>query len=202
MADTSSTSLDLLMGKLKSWQPLSLDVLCADGATKQLAVPAKRRKWQTLQHMLEHLEWVRVEAKRGDKIVGFFENPDFAAAEEIEDLEFSGATGEVAKLLSLMLRAQDVALSRRGNESKAALDALVKVVGIQGTRLQHLERVYASNISMVQSMVKKLGGAADDEIGDMSGAALFELMGMLNRTPDRPPANGTPPAETPESGEG
>lgn len=153
----------------------------------------------SLEKTLEQIDWVKVEATRGEgakqQIVGIFENTDFDIDEdELEDLETrdSKVVSEAARLLQIMLKGQDVALSRHGKEVAVAMDALVKVVGIQGKRLEHLEKVYASNVTMVQTMVRKLGGVGDDDVGGFSGEAIVGLLELFAGGKPKAPPNGAP----------
>lgn len=192
MADPA---LVTLLGKLKSWQPFALRVMCADGETRDVAVPQVRRRWVKLEGTLGHLRWVRVEAlDKSGKIVGVYENPDYEAA-ELEDIEgeMDRQTGQVAQLVNIMLKAQDVALKRQGDRDKLVIDQLVRVVDILTQRTRQLEQHYAQNYALAQRALQRIAGEAEGEHGALSGDAILGLLEMWRGGGGQAPPNGAPP---------
>jgi hypothetical protein len=171
----------------------------ADDRTETVAIPGKRKKWSHVQNTLDSLRWWKLEALNAQgAILGVIENDE--PAEDLEELtDYQGATSEQAKLLSLMLRAQDVALRRHEGIVEKMLKVNVQLSEVLMARLNTLEKAYQSNLTALQ---KAAGAEGGDGMGEMMSSAAIEaimpelMKKMLGFSPAAPKAgNSKPPID-------
>lgn len=212
--DTASDSpLAHLMKEVKEWKAHRVRVTTADGETRDIAVPGtpRRRQWGRLQHMFEALAWVRVEGlgKQGDLVLGICDNEDFEAT-DIEDLE--GApdrnTGQVAKLVAIVCRAQDHALKRFDGMLERQASAFGKVLEVQGQvldtlagRLVTTEEKYADVLDTMQTIISSEGDGIGSESGDAMDGFLKMVRGVKEVKELAEPMPKPRPKETKPNGE-
>ena len=194
---TAGDSLSALFARLRKCKPRKLRVRCADGEEREVEVPAHRNRWKALEGILRELEWVRVEAQNSKgSVLDIIENADYEPADEIDQPfnivdDGGNRVADVAviaaQLVTVMLRAQDVALKRRTDDTRLCIDAQRQTIDLLVTRLTNLERFYGENASKVHELTRAL---ADGANGDESGAALAVLAQVL--TQGKAPPNGVP----------
>jgi len=168
-----------VVAQLKGTNPMSLVVYMVDGETKNLAVPQVRRKWAHLRKVLDNLApWARLEAiDRKGNICAVVDNPRADDSETLDLYAPSKQAGDVAQLVQIMLKAQDVALSRQGSMLKSVLDNNAQILSMVSQRLGMLEKNYMQNLELVQDFAQAAASAAgEDGKGDSQAwEALIEL---------------------------
>ncbi len=162
----TNEATDEAIEKLKHWQPKSLLVYCADGDVKPVTIPERRRKWAAVQSVLVGLHWVKLEAKGKDGgILGIVRNGDDAGTGVgLEDLSAKGKQGEVAFYLTLMLKAQDVALKRDESRLKTLVDQQTRLVDIVVKRLVSLETKHMEQLGIISDLSAAAGMSDDDSL--------------------------------------
>ncbi len=188
------------MGKMKSAQPASLRVFDANNVAHDVEIPKRRRRWVSVEKVLEQIAWVRVEMLAPDgKLRAVFENPDYEEADSLEDLD-TAAPGSLAEGLALMLKAQDVALKRQGDQSRMVLDTCIKVIDVLAQRLTHHERQAVQNMELLQRAARRVQAVenSDEDFQLNSLDAMADLVFLLKG--GRPPNGqaGPPQPPTPE----
>jgi hypothetical protein len=190
----TTASIDSAISKVKAWQPSALRVTLIDGEVKDVAVPIRKRKWQAIRSVLEGLDWVKFEAldKKG-QIVGVYEAPEAKQVAAVTEEDDAGDVAEdaffvaVRRQTSLMLRAQDVALKRQSETQGQLLDQAVALLKVLTERTINLEKMYASNLTLVQEL--SMGGPEEEPMQSdallkaLAPAMAKRLIGAGNKRP-------------------
>lgn len=166
------------VAELSKLRPAKLRVFCAgDPDTgKAVAIPSNRKKWETLAHTLDGLDWLRIEAldARGN-IVGVVareEEPD----DEEPSVDYDAAeAARDERLLALMLKAQSVALSAQERSQRPLIDGMAKLVGTVTTALDATSRAYNAALAAASSIPAAAGGGEADE----SASRFMQMVMML-----------------------
>ena len=163
------------LAELQRLRPAKLRVYVRDSdEAKAVAIPANRKKWERLGTTLEGLDWVRIEAldTRGN-ITGVVAREDDAAEATVGDnVEITEAEA-LAPMLSLMLRAQQMALQQQSVLIKPLIDGMAKLVQVQTDALGAVAGAYRMALAAA-STVPAGGGKAEGE-GD-GDQALFRFL--------------------------
>jgi len=179
MIEDNKVELDRLFAKLQKLKPVPkrLQVLCTDGDTRNIPVPASRQKWQKLRPLIAALDWVRCEAysAKGEYQDGFESDM------ELEDLEGSSTNARdiafynaVARQVKLTQEAVKDALHEQSKQAKVLLDGAAKCVEVTTQALGALQRVYETRVNVLDAMVEE---GAEGGGGLLSGKFL-EVMGV------------------------
>jgi hypothetical protein len=173
MADTAIAGGRGIITALKRWNPASVRVHLADGRTEQVAIPGrKNRRWVQVEKTLSQLRWVRLEALDAKgAIIDVLDND--APASELEDLDGTGTQNETARMLQLMLRAQEVALARQDKLVNTMLGNNLELSKVLMSRLNALEASHGSMLDLMREKMLELGGD-DMKSGD-------DIMAMLDK---------------------
>lgn len=191
MAGHADGPLGSLIAAMKSWQPCpaTLKVYLTDGTDRTVLVSKRRQKWQHLQRTLGAMPWAQVEGMDANgAMVGVYENPDLEP-DGLEDIEGTHAvqTVQVAGLVNIMLKAQDIALRRQGDYHGRMMDQLVRVVDVLADRLVQSERAAAEYQELLAAV--KAGDGGGDEALVQALPAILKLAAAPNAPVSRS-ANG------------
>jgi hypothetical protein len=166
------------VAELSKLKPAKLRVFCAGDPDngKAVAIPSNRKKWETLAHTLDGLDWLRIEAldARGN-IVGVV-----AREEEPDDEDEPGVDYDAAeaardeRMLALMLKAQSVALAAQERSQRPLIDGMAKLVGTVTTALDATSRAYNAALAAASSMPAAAGGENDE-----SASRFMQMVMML-----------------------
>lgn len=165
-------SINPAVAELQRLRPAKLRVFCRDSdEAKAVAIPATRKKWERLGATLDGLEWTRIEAldARGN-ITGIVAREDDEPAEP-ELVEMNEAE-QLAPMMSLMLRAQQVALQQQGVLLKPLIDGMAKLVQVQTEALGAVAGAYRMALAAA-STAPTGGGRSEEGDGDQ---ALFRFL--------------------------
>jgi hypothetical protein len=212
--------LDLVIEKIKASNAVTLNVELLDGNVRIVAVPTVRRRWARLRASVANIgEWKQIECldKKG-AIITIIANENASASDD--DLDVDVGDGDdtaraLTPLLSLMLKAQDVALKRNHDLLKAVFDSQGRLLELVSNRLANMEKAFETNLDRTQDYAERWietmqelakGNAASG--GDPEVAELLKLLPfMLRKTPAPPkaappkaaakPSNGPTPPPTP-----
>jgi len=128
---------------LKEHKPSSLIAVDSDGDETKINVPDVRNKHARVMTTLRELAWIRVDMldKKGGLLYRHQRNADDrdAPAGEIEDMPTSRSIAEQAAMLNIMLRAQEMVLSRHQQATQGKDDALMRIVDSALKRLELME---------------------------------------------------------------
>jgi len=197
---------DVLTAAFRRCKPASLRATLADGSVRELAPPAgKRKRWSQITTLLDRMAWVSLELLdvKG-RLVDCVENDQAGDIEDIQDAT-PGAVGTAAKLLTIMLRGQDVALKRHGSMVESLVNANLRLCDVLMGRVESLEKGASANLKMAEKYARKLAAAGDeDENGLMSSDLVADLMPMLLAKvagipmppPPPPPPKTNPPGDS------
>jgi len=174
--------------------PSQLMVTMQDQSVKTVAIPAVRKRWSHLQGVLSAMAWWQIEAMDKDGgILCVVSNDDVEAA-ELEDLGVGGREDtKTANLLALMLRAQDVALSRQEKIIKVMLDSNARLLETVSKRLDVMEKHSAVNLDRIQDYAIALaessadGGESDNQAAELMKAIAPALPALLAKKPNAVP---------------
>lgn len=167
---TAAAALASVKGK-----PAFIRVILDDGEVQKIAVPnVKRWKARTSQ-IIDSTPWRSIEPLDAkDNLVGpRLDNTDqpSGAATDMEDLEIDpNHHTSVASLLSLMLRAQDMALVRQSQAYGVVLDNNQKLLTVISARLESMEKHAHHNfqiISQLHNQVNESSDSDDDMVSDI-----------------------------------
>ncbi len=166
------------VAELSRLKPAKLRVFCAgDPDTgKAVAIPANRKKWETLAHTLDGLDWLRIEAldARGN-IVGVVAREEEPDDEDETAVDYDAAEAQRdERMLALMLKAQSVALAAQERSQRPLIDGMAKLVGTVTTALDATSRAYNAALAAASSMPATAGGDGSDE-----SANRFMQMAMM-----------------------
>lgn len=157
-----------------------------------VAVPNVRRRWARLRASLANIgEWKQIEClDKAGRIVTIIANENAGIAEDddlgLESLDADSATDrarEVAPLLGLMLRAQDVALKRNHELLKSVFDSQGRLLELVSNRLANMEKQFESNLDRTQEYAQRwidtMLELAKNEGGDGEDSDMENLIKLL-----------------------
>jgi hypothetical protein len=166
------------VAELSKLRPAKLRVFCASDPDtgKAVAIPGNRKKWETLAHTLDGLDWMRIEAldARGN-IVGVVAREEEPEEEDVGlDLDAAEAARD-ERLLGLLLKAQQVALNAQAAQLRPLIDGMGKLVGTVTGALDATSRAYSAALAAASSMPAPAAGGADDD----SASRFMQMVMML-----------------------
>lgn len=184
----SSSAVPDVVEQIKASGAKSLRAEFAGGNVQDIAVPNVRQKWKRLRALLRNLgdDWLRIEGfdAKGALLV-VIDNPDASPLEDISDFGPDTTAGKLDPLLSLMLKAQDVALSRSERMTKNLLDSHAKLLELVSRRLVASERALAEQLQrnteyaeMVQELIIAASREGDGD-SELDGLIVKLLPRML-----------------------
>jgi hypothetical protein len=203
--DASSTAdVDRAIGRLKAWQPWTLQVTTIDGEVKPVKVPEQRTKWESIKQTLIGLKWVKIEArnKRGE-VVGVV-SADGAEADGLGlDAELSSLGGGtagvlkfVAYLVTLNSRTVDMALRRDRERIETLLSAHNKLVESVVARFVGMNKAQMDLLQRYTNLQARLAAGDGDSDDLISGMFVEEgvrhLLGLPAPVAVPKPGNSTP----------
>lgn len=178
------------LAELQRLRPAKLRVYVRDSdEPKAVAIPANRKKWERLGTTLEGLDWHRIEAldARGN-ITGVVAREDDAPTSSVGDVEITEAEA-LAPMVSLMLRAQQVALEQQSVLIKPLIDGMAKLVQVQTDALGAVAGAYRMALAAASSVTSGSGGG--DGGGD-ADKSLFQFLQVAMMMAQK--GGGGPPA--------
>lgn len=196
---------------LKEQKPAVVMAYDGDGAETKINVSDVRNKHSRVMIALREIAWVRCDLldKKGGLLYRHQRNADDRdmPAGEIEDLPPTRAMAEVAGLVNIMLRAQEMVLARHQQTTAGKDEALMRIVEsamsrleLQERQLEHAMRLnHQLSADLVNAQLAQLQLAAAPMVdGDgnprpRSDRALDALMpGILKAAFQKPEAKPTP----------
>lgn len=167
------------VAELSKLKPAKLRVFSAAAPDegKAVAIPGNRKKWESLAHTLDGLDWLRIEAldARGN-IVGVVareEEPD----DQEPDVDYDAAeAARDERLLALMLKSQSVALAAQERTLRPLLDGMAKLVGTVTSALDATSRAYSAALAAASGAP---AGAAAGESDESAGRFMQMVMMLL-----------------------
>lgn len=165
-------SINPAIAELQRLRPAKLRVFCRDSdEAKAVAIPATRKKWERLGALLDGLEWTRIEAldARGNITGVVARDEDEPEPEQVELNEAE----QVAPMVSLMLKAQQVALQQQSVLLKPLIDGMAKLVQVQTEALGAVAGAYRMALAAASTAAPAGGGRSEDGDGDQ---ALFRFL--------------------------
>jgi len=187
MAGISSAGDAVARLKLRKDSPECIRVRCQDGSQKDVAIPPKnrRRRWEQVTAAVEALSWARMEVldSKG-RVLAIMDN-DELGSEEMEDLTPAMSTrgSEVASMVSLMIKAQSVALKHQQDGLRTVLTAQTDMLKMLTSRLMEAEEARREDMSAITDLMEELGevrgalaGAKAKGPDDEGGSELMQLI--------------------------
>lgn len=189
MSATARKLGNTLWDTLKLVRPKAVIAVDTDGKEHRVNIPEHvgRNRHQHVMQALDGIDWEHVDLldgkggllKRHHRTVD-----DREPAGELEDVVKSRELSQMHGLLALMLKAQDVALSRQSQGLAQVLDAQNKILEVAMRRLEasedRLTKEIDSNYQLSHELlVKQLEGALppEGEEGEtQAGAALAQVL--------------------------
>lgn len=166
---------DTLLATLKRWAPRKVRVYNSDDEHRDVAVPERRRKWESVINAIEARPWVRCELlDKGGAVLAYVEND--GPAGDVEDITGPTANrqAEMKWILDAVLAAQKVALSYRDAEHKQLLQGVSEVMKVQTDAIKQLVALYQAQVSVAADVAAMQATA--EAGGDMEQwAKLLEL---------------------------
>lgn len=203
--------VDPAIAELQKLRPAKLRVYTRDDEQpKAVAIPGNRKRWERLGALLEGLDWHRIEAldARGN-IVGVVANdePEVAAAEAVDTTEAE----VVAPLLSLMLKAQQMALQQQAAVLKPLIEGNAKLVGVMTDALGAVAGAYRMALAAASTTAPAgAGESGDDGFGKFlqfamlmaarQGGGAPQVMAGVKAATDAASARKAPPTPQPSNG--
>jgi len=163
-AGNSRTPLASLRGR-----PEKLRVALSDDSVTVVAVPNVKRWKARASAVVDSMPWVWLEPLGAkDEVVGPRVENQEPSAGDLEDLELdTGRHESVTAMLSLMLRAQDVALCRQAQAYNAMLEnnqqLLQTVSGRLAASERHLSEMFEQMMAMRRQLVAGVEEGSSDE---------------------------------------
>jgi hypothetical protein len=168
----------------------------------QISVPDIKRWKGKIIAILDGMEWDWIEPldSHGNIIGPRVDNLDMGSASELEDLDMpppgaadASSLAALQGMLSLMLKAQDVALSRQSQAYSVVLDNNQKLLATVATRLESMEVHAAKNWEQMNALhnrlnmeVHRANGGDDDGLESM----VKDIIGDVARAKLGLPAGG------------
>jgi len=174
-----------VLSKLKAARPDRVRAYDRDGDARDIAVSkGSRKKWHGVQAVLADLSWVRLELldPKG-ALVGVIDRPDDAG--DLEDLQPDREVAKTSGLLTLMLRAQEVALNAQHRGIAKALDTNTELLKLVATRLEVMERQAVQHLERQQDLARELADQMLDAAasaaagGDEEGQSGRAIIGVI-----------------------
>jgi hypothetical protein len=178
-----------LLASLKRHNPSKVRAYAADDDSRDIAVPARRRKWGAVIAAIEALSWVRVEMlDKSGAVLGYVENAE--PARELEELSPSpGAVKDASELrlaeriVGLVMRGQRDALTFRDAEVTALLRAQGDVVRELAASVGALGAVYREQVAATRESGEERAAAVAAAAATAAGANQGELQQLLEAMP-------------------
>lgn len=161
-------------------RPTSLRVTLASGDVRTVAVPEVKRWKQRVADVLASLSWISFESldAKGQLLAAPCENQGAEQAGDLEDLvDASATTAQVGGLLSLMLKGQDVALSRQARAYESVLANNAKLLEVISARLMAMEKQRHDDMVHLAELYQRVGQAGDSGGDDAMALELVKALG-------------------------
>lgn len=196
---------ETLLVKLKRFQPHKVRVYAGDEDYRDVAVPTRRKKWNTVIEAIEGRTWTRVVLldKAGSELA-YIDNTE--PARDLEDLDTGKATklrSESEWIVKLVITAQRDAMTFRDSEVTNLLRAQGDVVREMSQAMKDLSGIYAEQrrASTEAARIQAEAAAGGDGWKELLEAApqLIQMLPMLrqlllgnggNEQPQPRPKNG------------
>lgn len=204
---------DSLLATLKRWVPRKVRVYNSDDETRDVAVPERRRKWESVMNAIEARPWVRCELlDKSGAVLAYVEND--GPAGDIEDISGAGATkhAEFDKYLRTMLDAQKVALSYRDAEHKVLLSSMVDILKANTDAMKQLAQLYQAQVNVAADVAAmqataEAGGDMEQwlKLAEAAPASIAQLVPLIRlltsgKKPSTEKPKPAPPNGAPKNG--
>lgn len=214
-----------LVTKLKQYRPAKVIAYDQDDEAVTINVPDVRKKFERVLKALDDVAWVRLDLqdKKGGHLARHIRQAEDTEPTMMEDLA-RGASNQLAvqlaPLVQIMLRAQEVAIVRNQSGQQQLLDASLRMLEVATRKLDLQEKKLEAAIGAVHQLTADLlqlqaagAVAAQHDEGDkrpMSDRVVEQLLpglirsamsggdeptsgGAKNGAPSRPRRSQTPP---------
>lgn len=168
-----------LLDALKKHKPATLRVTLADGDERDVPIGRNRAKWAAAQRTLDAWVWTRLELRdpKGG-VLATLVSDDATTPDEAPR-----AGNDVASLVALMLKAQDVAMQRHTEALKPTMEAMRSVVKDLTEQVIQWRAEAARQARIASQFAERAERAlAAREAGDEDGA-LGELGDLVKLLP-------------------
>jgi len=178
---------DTLLATLKRFSPAKVRAYSSDDEFREIAVPTRRRKWQSVISAIEARSWSRVEMlDKSGAVLGYLENAEPAGA--LEDVGSGGGGGaikEAERIVALVIRAQRDAMTFRDAEVASLLRAQGDVVREMTAGMRALTAMYQEQVQAAEQVAElRTLAAQGPERGQLTelleaAPAIMQAMPML-----------------------
>lgn len=180
-----------LVTALRRFQPTKIRAVLSGDESRDVAVPARRHKWERVVEVLDTLAWTRVEClDKSGSLLGVIngQESDDAPADVKALAAREYAFGE------LLLRAADQAVKRHTEQLQPMLDGYQALAAQQAELLVGLLSRLGAVIEMQHEAATILArGAAAPGAEDVMGQLLLAKLGVLPRQVAAATARGAAP---------
>lgn len=150
-----------LLTKLRQHRPAIVIAYDQDDEATTIHVPDVRKKWERVMGALDDLHWMRIDMqnKKGGHLHRHMRTVDDTSAQELDTLASNSQATiapQLAPLVTIMLRAQEVAVSRHQQGTQQLLDAVHKMLESFSRRLDLQERQYEHAMAMNHQLTTEL----------------------------------------------
>lgn len=177
--------MESLINEIKKCAPVKLSVYCGDDSPREVAVPNTRNRYHRVEQVVGAFAWTRVELlDKSGSIIGVVENSDRAQSSLAIAPAFDAECARDERILNVMLRAQQVALSHRESETKEALRASTEIVRTLTDSFKQLAMLHREQLSAaVEAAESRIEAQTSSEMSQLLEAApqiLQVLPALLN----------------------
>lgn len=156
-----------------------------DDLTREVPVPAGRKRWAAVIEVVERLDWSRLElVDRSGGVLAVYEpepEPEVGVAPEAtEPAEMSALTSREISLVDLVLRAQQMALANRERETALAMNACSQAVKMMTDAVGSLAQIQKASLDAQRELAADRAERADEPAeGLVSEKVLAQMLPMI-----------------------
>jgi hypothetical protein len=173
-----------MLASLRRLSPAKVRVYAGDDDSRDIAVPARRRKWSQVIEAIEARSWTRCELlDKSGAVLGYIENAEPAGElEELEPGQKSKTRSDVEWMVGVITKAQRDAMTFRDAEVTNLLRAQGDVVREMVAAMHSLHAINeakvsaAADVARLQAQAESSDGAG--QLKELLDAAP-QLLGML-----------------------
>jgi hypothetical protein len=175
-----------LYEQLKEYKPTKLVAVDADGEQFKINVPEVRQRHARVMQALKEIAWTRVDLldKKDGLLYRHQRNADDREqpAGDLEELQPTARVAELSGLVSIMLRSQEVVLTRHQAAIQGTLDAQNRLVESMMRRFDLQEQQYERAMELNHTLSADLVSA---QLAQLQGAPIVDQEGKLRPESDR-----------------
>lgn len=151
---------DRLVTKLRQLAPHVVKAYDGSDECRTIAVPQRRKRWNSVIESIEARPWVRVElVDKHGAVLGYVENDGVAG--ELETVGHDGDRGNRERaLLEMMLKAQKTALEYRDKEHTTLLQGMSEMIRANTQAMNQLTQIYQVQVQVAAEVAAAQATAA------------------------------------------